>query len=415
MIETGSTICGWTRRNFLKACGAAGVLMMFPWLAYASEADDLEAKADELDAQAEAAQAQMDELSAKLDALEQQFNEALARYNEANEAHEAALTAMDEAQDRIDAAKVRIAETQDQLSNRAVNMYREGNPTMIDVLFGSQSFDAFVTNLDAMQKIGEQDAALVQESKDAKAEADAAYEEYSRQEKVAAEELENARIAKEELEAAQASLQEEYNSMSDEVAAIRAEAEQTRMSAEEAREKEEEAKRKAQEALEQAQAAAAASGGSSSGGSSSGGSSSGSVSTTPSTSVSGWVNPAPGKFITSGFGWRPSIGDYHQGVDLSCSYEPVYCMADGTVTTSGWFGTGGMAVTVDHGGGIVSWYLHNSQLLVSVGQSVSAGQQISVSGNTGFSTGAHLHFQINVGCSNGVNGTAVNPTTYFSW
>ena len=415
MIETGSTICGWTRRNFLKACGAAGVLMMFPWLAYASEADDLEAKADELDAQAEAAQAQMDELSAKLDALEQQFNEALARYNEANEAHEAALTAMDEAQDRIDAAKVRIAETQDQLSNRAVNMYREGNPTMIDVLFGSQSFDAFVTNLDAMQKIGEQDAALVQESKDAKAEADAAYEEYSRQEKVAAEELENARIAKEELEAAQASLQEEYNSMSDEVAAIRAEAEQTRMSAEEARKKEEEAKRKAQEALEQAQAAAAASGGSSSGGSSSGGSSSGSVSTTPSTSVSGWVNPAPGKIITSGFGWRPSIGDYHQGVDLSCSYEPVYCMADGTVTTSGWFGTGGMAVTVDHGGGIVSWYLHNSQLLVSVGQSVSAGQQISVSGNTGFSTGAHLHFQINVGCSNGVNGTAVNPTTYFSW
>lgn len=384
--------------------------MLFPWLAYASEADDLEAKADELDAQAEAAQAQMDELSAKLDALEQQFNEALARYNEANDAHEAALAAMDDAQERIDAAKVRIAETQDQLSNRAVNMYREGNPTMLDVLFGSQSFDAFVTNLDAMQKIGEQDAALVQESKDAKAEADAAYEEYSKQEKLAAEELENARIAKEELEAAQASLQEEYNSMSDEVAAIRAEAEQTRMSAEEARQKEEEAKRAAQEALAAAQSSSGGSSGSS-GGSSSGGS----TSSTPSTSVDGWVNPAPGKYITSGFGWRPSIGDYHQGVDLSCSYEPVYCMADGTVTTSGWFGTGGMAVTVDHGGGIVSWYLHNSQLLVSVGQQVSAGQQISVSGNTGFSTGAHLHFQINVGCSNGINGTAVNPTTYFSW
>lgn len=384
--------------------------MLFPWLAYASEADDLEAKADELDAQAEAAQAQMDELSAKLDALEQQFNEALARYNEANDAHEAALAAMDDAQERIDAAKVRIAETQDQLSNRAVNMYREGNPTMLDVLFGSQSFDAFVTNLDAMHKIGEQDAALVQESKDAKAEADAAYEEYSKQEKLAAEELENARIAKEELEAAQASLQEEYNSMSDEVAAIRAEAEQTRMSAEEARQKEEEAKRAAQEALAAAQSSSNGSSGSS-GGSSSGGS----TSSTPSTSVDGWVNPAPGTYITSGFGWRPSIGDYHQGVDLSCSYEPVYCMADGTVTTSGWFGTGGMAVTVDHGGGIVSWYLHNSQLLVSVGQQVSAGQQISVSGNTGFSTGAHLHFQINVGCSNGINGTAVNPTTYFSW
>lgn len=403
MIETGSTVRGWTRRNFLKACGAAGAVMLFPWLAYASEADDLEAKADDLDAQAADKQAEIDALSEKLDALEKQFNEALERYNAANTAHEAALAAMDEASARIDAAKVRIAETQDQLSNRAVNMYREGNPTFIDVLFGSQSFDAFVTNMDAMQKISEQDAALVQESKDAKAEADAAYAEYSKQEKLAAEELENARIAKEELEAAQESLQAEYDSMSDEVAAIRAEAEQTRMSAEEARKKEEEAKKAAQAALEQAQS------------SGSGGSSGGSSSSTPSTSVDGWVNPAPGKYITSGFGWRSDIGDFHLGVDLSCSYEPVYCMADGTCTYSGWFGTGGQAIVVDHGGGIVSWYLHNSQLLVSVGQHVSAGQQVSVSGNTGFSTGAHLHFQINVNSSNGINGDAVNPTAYFSW
>lgn len=400
MIETGSTVYGWTRRNFLKACGAAGAIMLFPWLAYASEADELEAKADELEAQAADKQAEIDALSEKLDALEKQFNEALERYNTANAAHEAALVAMDEASARIDAAKIRIAETQDQLSNRAVSMYREGNPTFIDVLFGSQSFDAFVTNLDAMQKIGEQDAALVQESKDAKAEADAAYAEYSKQEKLAAEELENARIAKEELEAAQASLQAEYDAMSDEIASIHAEAEQTRMSAEEARKKEEEAKKAAEEALKQAQASNGSGGGSSS---------------TPSTSVSGWVNPAPGKFITSSFGWRPSIGDFHLGVDLSCSYEPVYCMADGTCTFSGWFGTGGQAVIVNHGGGIVSWYLHNSQLLVSAGQRVSAGQQISISGNTGFSTGAHLHFQINVNSSDGINGSAVNPTTYFGW
>ena len=77
-------------------------------------------------------------------------------------------------------------------------------------------------------------------------------------------------------------------------------------------------------------------------------------------------------------------------------------------------GTGGIAVTVDHGGGLVTWYLHNSQVLVSVGQHVSAGQQISVSGSTGFSTGPHLHFQINR-CSNGVTGTAVNPAAYFGW
>ena len=172
------------------------------------------------------------------------------------------------------------------------------------------------------------------------------------------------------------------------------------MSAEEAKKKEEEAAAAAQRAIQQSSASAGSSSGSSA---------------SYSGSVSGWVNPAPGKYVTSGFGWRPSIGDFHQGVDLSNSYEPVYCMADGTVTTAGWFGTGGIAVTVDHGGGLVTWYLHNSQVLVSVGQRVSAGQQISVSGSTGFSTGPHLHFQINTGCSNGVTGTAVNPAAYFGW
>lgn len=408
MTETSSQLHGWTRRNFLKAVGAAGAMMLFPWLAYAAESDELDAKANDLEASAAEKQAQADEMAAKLEALQAQFNEALERYNVANDAHEAAVDAMNEAQDRIDEATVRIAQLREQLSDRATAIYRKGEPSFIDVLFGSESFEDFVTNWDSMEKIGQQDAKLVQESKDAKAEAEAAREEYSKQEQIAAEELSKARAAKEELESAQASLQAEYDRMSEDIIAIHAEIEQIRMDADAAREKEEAAKKAAEEALAKQQAAAARpSAPRPSGG--------GSTSSTPSTSVSGWVNPAPGKFITSGFGWRASIGDYHQGVDLSCKYEPVYCMADGTVTTSGWFGTGGQAVTVNHGGGIVSWYLHGSQLLVSVGQRVSAGQQIMVSGNTGFSTGAHLHFQINVNSPNGVTGTAVNPTAYFGW
>lgn len=408
MTETSSQLHGWTRRNFLKAVGAAGAMMLFPWLAYAAESDELDAKANDLEASAAEKQAQADEMAAKLEALQAQFNEALERYNVANDAHEAAVDAMNEAQDRIDEATVRIAQLREQLSDRATAIYRKGEPSFIDVLFGSESFEDFVTNWDSMEKIGQQDAKLVQESKDAKAEAEAAREEYSKQEQIAAEELSKARAAKEELESAQASLQAEYDRMSEDIIAIHAEIEQIRMDADAAREKEEAAKKAAEEALAKQQAAASRpSAPRPSGG--------GSTSSTPSTSVSGWVNPAPGKFITSGFGWRASIGDYHQGVDLSCKYEPVYCMADGTVTTSGWFGTGGQAVTVNHGGGIVSWYLHGSQLLVSVGQRVSAGQQIMVSGNTGFSTGAHLHFQINVNSPNGVTGTAVNPTAYFGW
>lgn len=391
MIETGSELRGWTRRNFLKAAGVAGCAVLFPWLAYAAESDELNAKADELAASAASKQAEADEMKSKLDALQTQYNEALERYNAANTAHESAVAAMEAAQRRIDDATRLIESTRNQLAKRANSMYRQGSTSMLDVIFGSQSFDDFVTNWDSMERISQQDADLVQQNKDAKAEAEAAHEEYSKQEQLAAEELANAKAAKEEVETAQAALQKQYDDMNSDISAILAEAEQTRMDAETAKQKEEEAAKAAQAAIN----------------TSSGGSYSG--------SVSGWVNPAPGKYITSGFGWRSDIGDFHQGVDLSCSYEPVYCMADGKVTWAGWFGTGGIAVVVDHGGGVVTWYLHNSQVLVSVGQTVSAGQQVSVSGNTGFSTGAHLHFQINTGCSNGINGTAVNPTAYFSW
>lgn len=398
MNEKSSNLRGWTRRNFMKACGAAGAMMMFPWLAYATEADELDAQADNLEASAAEKQAEADALAAKLETLQSKVNKALERYNAANNAHEAAVEAMEEAQSRIDAAEIRLGQLQEQLADRAATIYREGEPSFIDVFFGSQSFDDFVNNWDAMQRIGEHDAQLVQETKDVKAEAEAAHAEYSAQEKVAAEELKNAKAAKQEVEKAQASIQAEYDAMNSEIAALHSEIEQVRMSAKEARRKEREAKKAAEEALAQSY---------SSGSNYSPGD--GSTSSTPSVSVSGWVNPAPGKYITSGFGWRPSIGDYHQGVDLSCSYEPVYCMADGTVETAGWFGSGGLAVTVNHGGGITSWYLHASSLCVSPGQRVSAGQQVIVSGNTGFSTGAHLHFQINV------NGTAVNPVVYFSW
>ena len=207
MNETGSELRGWTRRNFLKAAGIAGCAMLFPWLAYAAESDELNAKADELAASAASKQAEADEMKAKLDSLQAQYNEALERYNTANDAHEAAVAAMDAAQQRIDEAQSLIESTRNQLAKRANSIYREGSMSMIDVIFGSQSFDDFVTNWDSVERISQQDAALVQQNKDAKAEAEAAHAEYSKQEKVAAEDLANAKAAKEELETAQAALQ----------------------------------------------------------------------------------------------------------------------------------------------------------------------------------------------------------------
>lgn len=103
--------------------------------------------------------------------------------------------------------------------------------------------------------------------------------------------------------------------------------------------------------------------------------------------------------ITEYFGWRthPVYGtsNYHEGIDIAVPPgTPVRATAAGTVTLAEWYGGWGLTVKVDHGGGLVSRYSHNGELLVSVGEWVEAGQVIAYSGNTGVSTGPHLDFGI---------------------
>ena len=82
MNETSSGLMV-PRRNFIKMCAVAGGLTLFPWLAYASEADDLDAKADQLQENANAMQAQADEVAARLSALQDQYNAVSKRQSSA--------------------------------------------------------------------------------------------------------------------------------------------------------------------------------------------------------------------------------------------------------------------------------------------------------------------------------------------
>lgn len=102
--------------------------------------------------------------------------------------------------------------------------------------------------------------------------------------------------------------------------------------------------------------------------------------------------------ITSPFGYRTSPisgkSEFHNGIDIGAPYgAPVYSLKDGTVTYSGWMDGYGNVVVVNHGD-ISTLYAHNSSLDVSVGQSVSGGQQIAKVGSTGWSTGPHIHFEV---------------------
>lgn len=111
--------------------------------------------------------------------------------------------------------------------------------------------------------------------------------------------------------------------------------------------------------------------------------------------------PAPGYTrITSPFGYRihPILKrkKLHTGIDIGTngSGRSIVAVGDGKVIHANWKGGYGKVVMIDHGGGIVTLYAHNSKLLVKEGQSVKRGQVISKSGSTGMSTGPHLHFEV---------------------
>ena len=125
-----------------------------------------------------------------------------------------------------------------------------------------------------------------------------------------------------------------------------------------------------------------------------------------------WIEPVSGYTISSPFGNRksPTAGasTYHKGVDMACpSGTPIYATRAGTVTVASYqAGGAGYYVSINHGDGFASIYMHMTRYVVSKGQSVTQGQLIGYVGSTGISTGPHLHFGISYG------GTYVNPMAY---
>ena len=123
-----------------------------------------------------------------------------------------------------------------------------------------------------------------------------------------------------------------------------------------------------------------------------------------------WPCPSSTR-VTSDYGTRVSpmggASSNHKGIDIGASGgAAIVAAADGTVTTAAYSSAAGNYVMIDHGGGLYTVYMHASALLVSPGQTVSAGQTIAQVGSTGISTGNHLHFGVSL------NGSYVSPWSY---
>lgn len=111
------------------------------------------------------------------------------------------------------------------------------------------------------------------------------------------------------------------------------------------------------------------------------------------------ILPIENTYITSYFGYRKNpfggySSEFHSGVDLKARYEPIKATGAGVVVESKYLSGYGYTVIIDHGYGIMTKYAHNSKLYVSVGDEVVRGDVITKSGNTGRSTGPHLHYEI---------------------
>ncbi|HUV78090.1 MAG TPA: M23 family metallopeptidase, partial [Desulfobacterales bacterium] len=122
------------------------------------------------------------------------------------------------------------------------------------------------------------------------------------------------------------------------------------------------------------------------------------------------IRPAKG-WISSGFGHRESpftgLREFHKGFDIANRKgTPIVATADGIVTFAGKKGFLGKAIKVDHGHGIVTRYGHLQKILKQRGESVKRGEIIALMGNTGRSTGPHLHYEVFL------NGIPVNPNKY---
>lgn len=129
------------------------------------------------------------------------------------------------------------------------------------------------------------------------------------------------------------------------------------------------------------------------------------------TSNSTWLRPCSYTMLTSPFGQRDTgiagASTYHQGVDLAAPKgTSVYASRAGVVTASTYGSSAGYYVTINHGDGFSSIYMHMEYASVSVGTRVSAGQVIGAVGKTGVASGYHLHFGI------AYNGVYVNPCAY---
>ena len=358
---------------------SVGMMLSMTITSGAVTIDEAQKKADELQSQKSAAQAEKDTLAAKL-------NSIIEKMNKTQEELSAKETEISDAEEELVQAKVDEDEQYNSMKKRIKYMYEGGNTQFLEILMSSSnSGDMLTAFQDTVKAVEEKEAKLQDE-----------YEKLNTLQSSLVSQQTEAQTLISSKEAQIAEIQDQITDNANLLADLKAKAE--------------EAKRLQEEQAAAAAAAAAAAKKNNSTSSSNGSSSSRPASSGNVVSGSGYfTHPCPGMtYQSSYFGEVRSFDSRpHKGNDYAApTGTPTYAAAAGTVITAGWSNSAGNWVVISHGNGLVTKYMHHSSICVSAGQRVAKGQQIGYVGSTGYSTGAHLHFQVEL------NGTPVNPNNY---
>lgn len=348
-----------------------------------NEVDSVLLEIEELDGEISAKEEEIETLNTELTNLNNEISELEAKLNEEQEKYD---------------------EQYDTLCKRLVAQYKMGNTSYLDVLLNSKSLSDFISRYYIIGKIADYDTKLLDQIEEQKTTIENSKKEVETKKSEVSEKQAQVKTEELRLSNARANKNKYVSQLTDEQKALQAQIDKYN-------EEMKQTERELQEIARQSQSSSSGGGYVYTGG------------------LLDWPCPDYSR-ISSYFGGRNSPGGgvgstNHKGIDIAAAKgNRIVAAESGTVikvsntcthnygktpsTRCGCGGGYGNYLMISHGNGLVTLYAHCSTISVSVGQTVSKGQQIATVGTTGYSTGNHLHFGVLL------NGTYVNPMSYFN-